>query len=121
MKIFTQSYTVKNSDTANKLLSGSLPVYATPAMIALMENTSTKAINDLDGDFTTVGIEIDTKHLKASQVGEILNCKAEIIEKKGKIYEFYIEVTNSNNEMVGTATHKRATVNKIDFMKRLKQ
>ncbi|MGC3977833.1 MAG: thioesterase family protein [Paludibacteraceae bacterium] len=121
MKTFTQTYIVLPTDTAEQYTSGILPVYATPAMIALMENTATKAIDDLDNDFTTVGIEINAKHLKASPVGETLTCRAELTVKTGKIYEFYIEVINSNGDKIGTATHKRAAVNKTDFMNKLQK
>ena len=118
---YSQTYTLNITDTADRFGSGLLPVYATPAMIALMENTATKAILDLTDNLTTVGIEINAQHLKASLVGENLTCNARLTSHTGKIYEFYIEVLNSNQEKIGTATHKRAAVNKTDFMERLKK
>lgn len=119
MNFFSQKYIIKDSDTAVKMSSGSLEVYATPAMIALMENTATKAITDLSEEFTTVGIEVDAQHLKACSVGEEISCSAELVNVTGKIYEFYIEALNAKGEKIGTATHKRAIVNKEDFMKRV--
>lgn len=119
--IYKQNYIVKSNDTAQQFTSGSLAVYATPAMIALMENTSTKAINDLDENFTTVGIEINAKHLKASLVGEELTCTAELVGKNGRMYDFYIEVINAKGDKIGTATHKRAAVNAVEFMKKLEE
>ncbi|VBB43731.1 Thioesterase superfamily [uncultured Paludibacter sp.] len=121
MKTFTQSYTVKSTDTAASFGSGLLSVFATPAMIALMENTATQTIDNLDDNFTTVGIEINARHLKASTIGETVICTAELINRDGKIYEFYIEVYNSRGDKIGTATHKRAAVNKIEFMKKLEK
>lgn len=118
---YSQTYTVKSADTADTLGSGLLSVYATPAMIALMENTAAKAITDLEENLTTVGIEINAKHLRASLVGEALTCNAELTSHSGKIYEFYIEVFNSSQEKIGTAAHKRAAVNKTEFMKRLEK
>lgn len=119
MNTFTQTHQITPSETAEIYTSGILPVYATPAMIALMENTATKTITDLSEDFTTVGIEINAKHLKASLVGEELTCSAELVNQNGRIYEFQIEVTNTKGDKIGTATHKRAAVNKVEFMKKL--
>lgn len=119
MKQYTQKHIITSFETAKKYTSGNLDVYATPAMIALMENTCIKAIDDLDENSTTVGIEISAKHLKASVVGEELTCKAELTNKNGKIYEFYVEVTNSQGNKIGTATHKRAAVDTVEFMKKI--
>ena len=66
---FTQEITVQHKDTAAVYGSGKLEVFATPAMVGLMENTAIKCLEGmLDADSDTVGIEINTKHVKATAV-----------------------------------------------------
>ena len=68
---FTQEITVQHKDTAAVYGSGKLEVFATPAMVGLMENTAIKCLEGmLDDDSDTVGIEINTKHVKATAVGK---------------------------------------------------
>ncbi len=116
MKLFKQNYIVKPSDTAIVHGSGSLEVYATPAMVALMENSATKVIDNLEEGFTTVGIAIDVQHLKASKVGEVLSCTAKLTKNEGRRYEFEIVVENEKAEIVGKANHTRVAVNIERFL-----
>ena len=88
MKIYSQQHLITESETAAVMGSGNLEVYATPAMIALMENTAVQAIDNIETGFTTVGIEINVRHLKASKPGETVICTAELIKQEGKLYEF---------------------------------
>jgi len=119
MKTFTQELIVTNRHTAIYLGSGSLEVFATPAMIALMENTAMQSIDNLDEGFTTVGIEMNVQHLKATPVGEKLSCTAELIRQEKKLYEFSIIVRNAAGIEIGTAIHKRVAVNIAKFMTNL--
>ncbi len=117
MKTYSQNHQVKENETAKVVGSGSLEVYATPAMIALMENTATKTITDLEEGQTTVGTYIMVDHLKASKVGENLICTANLIAQDKRKYEFEIEVYNENHEIVGKAKHIRFAVDIERFMK----
>jgi predicted thioesterase len=119
MKIYSQQHLITESETAAVMGSGNLEVYATPAMIALMENTAVQAIDNIETGFTTVGIEINVRHLKASKPGETVICTAELIKQEGKLYEFQIVVENANGDKTGTATHKRVAVRIDKFMNSL--
>ena len=119
MKIYSQQHLITESETAAVMGSGNLEVYATPAMIALMENTAVQAIDNIETGFTTVGIEINVQHLKASKPGETVICTAELIMQEGKFYEFQIVVENANGDKTGTATHKRVAVRIDKFMNSL--
>ena len=89
---FTQEITVQYKDTAAVYGSGKLEVFATPAMVGLMENTAIKCLEGmLDDDSDTVGIEINTKHVKATAVGKKVACKATITEVDGRRIRFSIE------------------------------
>ncbi|MBP1637958.1 MAG: Thioesterase superfamily [Bacteroidetes bacterium] len=119
MTNFTQQHIVTEKETAMYFGSGSLEVFATPAMVALMENTAINMIDDLNSDFTTVGIEINVQHKKASKVGETVICTVELVNHERKLYEFSITVTNIKGEQIGTATHKRVAVQIEKFMSSL--
>ena len=115
---FTQEITVEESNTAIAHGSGSLPVFATPAMVAFMENTAVKCIaNDLDKGLDTVGIQINTKHIKATKVGKKVTCTAKLTEVDGKKLTFEIEATDEDGP-IGSSLHKRYVIDPIKFMAR---
>lgn len=110
--------TVTKDETAINMGSGDLEVYATPAMIALMENAAKDLItNELPKDFTTVGIEMNVQHLKSSPIGAHIRCKATLIRIDKKKLFFEVEAKDDNGQ-IGKGTHIRYIVNSIDFMKK---
>lgn len=118
--VFKQKHTVKPQETALAVGSGSLEVFSTPSLSALMENTAIQALApDLDEGETTVGAEMYIEHLKASKVGEILTAKAEVKAHEGRSIFITIEVKNECCDVVGRAKHTRVVVNPEKFMQRL--
>ena len=118
--VFKQKHTVKPQETALAVGSGSLEVFSTPSLSALMENTAIQALApDLDEGETTVGAEMYVEHLKASKVGEILTAKAEVKAHEGRSIFITIEVKNECCDVVGRAKHTRVVVNPEKFMQRL--
>ena len=118
--VFKQKHTVKPQETALAVGSGSLEVFSTPSLSALMENTAIQALApDLDEGETTVGAEMYVEHLKASKVGEILTAKAEVKAHEGRSIYITIEVKNECCDVVGRAKHTRVVVNPEKFMQRL--
>lgn len=118
-KEFIQEITVLETQTAEKVGSGALPVFATPALIALMENTATKLFTDLPEGETSVGTLINIQHLKASTVGEKIRCVAKIMEIEGRKYTFYLEAIDHSGEIVGKGIHERFVVNIDRFMSKI--
>ena len=111
---------IVNSDqTAEQLGSGLLPVFSTPAMIALMENTAMKCIDDLSEQDSSVGIAINVKHLKASAVGAEISCEAKVVAFEGRNYSFQLVVTDATGSVVGEGTHERVVINIEKFMSKL--
>lgn len=116
---FYQEKIVSDTDTAISYDSGNLEVFATPAMVAFMENTAMKCVIEyMEVGYDTVGIEINTKHIKASKVGSCIMCKAVVIDFDGRIINFSIECKEGDN-IIGTATHQRFIINRNKFMSKL--
>ena len=97
---------VEKSDTAAEVGSGSLLVYATPCMVALMEGAACEAIEEaLDETMTTVGIELNIKHLSATPVGMDVRAEAIVTAIDGKVISFdlkaYDEATGAVTVTVG--------------------
>lgn len=107
---------VETADTALEVGSGSLRVYATPCMAALMEGAACEALEGiLPDEKTTVGIELNLKHLAATPVGMEVRAEAEVIAVEGNIISFAI-IAYDEAGKIGEATHKRAIVTSQKFL-----
>ena len=115
---FSQSIQVTESQTATHYGSGLLPVFATPALIALMENTAMQLVSCPEGS-SSVGISIDMQHLKACRIGAFIHCTATISAIEGRKYTFGIVATDSDNEIIGKAIHVRVIVDIDKFMSKI--
>ena len=106
----TATTLVERSDTALEVGSGSLLVYATPCMVALMEGAACEAINaSLPEDKTSVGIELSLKHTSATPVGLEVSAHAEVIAVENSVITFHI-VAEDESGQIGEGTHKRAII-----------
>ena len=107
---------VETADTALEVGSGSLRVYATPCMAALMEGAACEALEGiLPEEKTTVGIELNLKHLAATPVGMEVRAEAEVTAVEGNIISFAITAYDEAGK-IGEATHKRAIVTSQKFL-----
>ena len=105
--------------TASKVGSGLLPVYATPSMIALMENTCAESIQPyLPEGEGSVGVAVDIKHIAATPVGMTVRCESLLKEVNGKKLVFEVNAYDEKG-LIGTGIHKRAIINNEAFMARL--
>ena len=110
---------VEHKDTAAVYGSGALEVFATPAMIALMEKTCLMGVCDKIGEGnTTVGIAVNIKHLKASPVGATIRCEAELIEVDRRRLVFKVQCFEGEN-LIGEGIHERFVVDSAKFMAKL--
>jgi fluoroacetyl-CoA thioesterase len=118
---YKMEMTVERKDTAAHYGSGLVEVFATPAMIGLMEGTSQIGIQKfLPEGFITLGIEINVKHLKATTVGMKVFCESTVTNVDEKKIMFDIKAWDEKGE-IGTATHIRYIVESKRFMERLTQ
>lgn len=107
--------------TAVSMGSGTVRVYATPAMIALMERASVAALEKcLRADQTSVGVEVNIQHLAATPVGMRVEARAEVIAIEGRRVTFKVEAWDAR-EKIGEGMHTRVIVDSARFMERVKQ
>jgi len=118
MTTFKQKIVVSEKQTAARLGSGLLAVFATPSLVALMENTAMQLIDVPEGK-SSVGTAISVKHLKASAVGEELECIAELVSCEGRKYNFEIKTFDSKGDLIGEGTHERYLIDIERFMGKL--
>lgn len=110
---------VTSENTAKKYGSGSIDVYATPAMIGLMEKAALSAVDPLLPEgFSTVGIMLDVKHMAATPIGMEATAKAELIDVEGKKLKFRVEAYDGKDK-IGEGEHERFIVELNKFMARV--
>lgn len=101
---------VTAEDTAEVLKSGTLQVFATPAMIALMEETAWKSVEkELEEGSTTVGTNLNIQHLSATPVGMKVTCHTRLTEVDGRRLVFSVEVEDEAGK-IGEGIHERFVV-----------
>lgn len=112
----TAATTVEREDTAYEVGSGSLLVYATPCMVALMEGAACEAIAEsLAEEKTTVGIELNIAHISATPVGLEVRAEAEVTAVEGNTITFQITAYDEAGK-IGEGTHKRVMVSTQRFL-----
>lgn len=111
---------VNETNTAKAYGSGLLDVFATPAMVGLMENTAHTYVQEfLPQGMVTVGIEINVKHIKATPLGMKVTCNSVLEKVEGKRLFFNVEAFDEVGK-IGEANHIRYIVDAIKFVEKLK-
>lgn len=114
------SVTVAAGNTAAAMGSGDLGVFATPAMVALMENAAMKAVaSALPEGSTTVGAEMNVTHIKPSSMGAEITASAVLIEVEGRKLTFNVGARDAGG-MIGEGVHIRYVVDREKFMAKVK-
>ncbi len=104
---------------AKQIGSGTLNVYATPSMIALMENTSKECVAPyLDSGQTTVGTKVNISHISPSLPGVNIYCESILTEVDRKRLVFTLSVFDEKSK-IGEGTHERFIVDKTKFIEKL--
>ena len=116
---WTEEITVTDKDTAANYASGAVDVFATPAMVALMESASKNCVDKfLPEGFSTVGIKISTSHIKATPVNMKVRCEAVVEKIDGKKILFNVTAWDEQGK-IGEGTHERYIINIEEFMKKV--
>jgi fluoroacetyl-CoA thioesterase len=109
---------VTEENTALKFGSGTIKVYATPAMIGLMEKASINCVEkSLPEGFSSVGTKVEIKHLAATPIGMEVAAEAELLEADGPKLKFRI-TAHDGKEKIGEGTHSRYIVKLDEFLKK---
>ena len=113
-----QTVTADASNSAKTMGSGSLDVFATPAMVALMEKTAVASLEEhLEEGQTTVGIALDIKHSAATPLGMTVTCESTLVAVDGRKLTF--EVTASDERgVIGSGMHERFIVDAERFQEK---
>jgi predicted thioesterase len=105
-----QEVTVSESNSAKTMGSGTLDVFATPAMIALMEKTSWESVQpNLDEGSGTVGTSLNVKHVAATPLGMKVTCESELIKVDGRALTFSVKAYDEAG-LIGEGEHERFIV-----------
>ncbi len=111
-----QSVTVTQDNTASTLGSGLLDVFATPAMIALLEKTCAQSVLPfLETGYTTVGSRLEISHSAPTPLGGSVRCESELIQIDRRRLVFHV-VCSDGCGKVGEGTHERFIVQADNFM-----
>lgn len=109
---------VSEEDTAVKFGSGGVRVFATPMMVALMENSALNAVDPYLGEgYATVGLSLNVKHMAATPVGMKVHAKAELTGIEGKKLIFRVEAFDEI-EKIGEGSHERYIIELSRFLER---
>ena len=112
----TKELIVTKELSAQNVGSGLLPVYATPAMIALMENTAYESVAQyLEEGCGTVGTSLNVKHVAATPIGMKVSCETELIKVEGRALTFTVKAYDECG-LIGEGTHERFIIMEEKFM-----
>jgi len=112
---------VQSKDSAKSFGSGLIEVFATPAMIALMEDTAQFSVQKfLPEGYITLGTAVNIKHLKATPIGMKVKCESKLVNVEGKKLVFEVTALDEKDQ-IGIGTHTRCIVNAQKFMDKLSQ
>jgi predicted thioesterase len=115
----TQEHTVGEQDTARAVGSGSLPVLATPRLLAWCEAATCAAIAPALGDGqTSVGTRVSLEHVAPSPVGAGVEVTASTVHVDGRLVRFSVAARQSG-KLVGSGEVTRVVVDADRFMSRV--
>lgn len=113
------STVVSDNNIAKTMKSGALPVFATPAMCALMEEAACAAVQDvLEAGEGTVGISLNISHTRASALEDTIVATATLVAVEGRKLTFEVEAKDSKGT-IGKGSHERFVINNEKFMSKL--
>ena len=111
----TKTVTVNEANTAKTMGSGTLDVFATPALIALMEETCWRSVADrLEDGCGTVGTLLEIRHTAPTPIGMDVTCESELVEVDGRRLVFTVKAHDAKG-LVGEGRHERFVIQNEKF------
>lgn len=116
---YTSTMIVEEKHLACNVGSGDLPVFATPMMMALMENAAMLCVADeLENGSSTVGGQISSSHIKPTGLGKTVTATAELISAEGRKLKFKVSASDEGG-LIGEGEHLRFIIDKEKFMSKV--
>ena len=110
--------TVNEQNTAAAMGSGLLPVFATPAMLALMENAAATSVQPFLGEGEgTVGTRLEVSHLAATPIGLPVRAESELVAVDRRKLTFTVRAW-AGEELIGEGTHQRFVIDNKRFLEK---
>lgn len=107
----TQSVKAEESNSAKVMGSGTMDVFATPAMIALMEKTAWMSVAaELEEGQGTVGTKLEIAHDAPTPLGMTVTCESELTEIDGRRLVFAVTAKDETGTVIGKGRHERFIV-----------
>lgn len=120
-KKFTSSLVVEAKHLACNVGSGDLQVFATPMMLALMENAAMLCVaEELDENSSTVGCQISSSHVRPTGLGHTVTATAELIAVEGRKLTFKVSASDEEG-LIGEGEHLRFIIDKERFMSKVSE
>ena len=118
-KKYTSTMIVEEKHLACNVGSGDLPVFATPMMMALIENAAMLCVADeLENGSSTVGGQISSSHIKPTGLGKTVTATAELISAEGRKLKFKVSASDEGG-LIGEGEHLRFIIDKEKFMSKV--
>lgn len=116
-----EEYVVKEEHVAKHVGSGDIGVLSTPSMIAFMERTSMKCVQQyLPQNYTTVGTLVNVRHLNPAPLGGIIKVESKLIAQDGRRLLFQVKAFYKN-VLIGEGQHERFIVHREKFAEKLRR
>ena len=110
--------TVNEQNTAAAMGSGLLPVFATPAMLALMEQAAASSVQPYLGEGEgTVGTRLEVSHLAATPIGLPVRAESELVAVDRRKLTFTVRAWGGE-ELIGEGTHQRFVIDNARFLEK---
>lgn len=115
----TAQVEVNEQNTAIACGSGGINVYATPAMIGLMEKAALSSVEPLLPEgYSTVGTKVNVEHVAATPIGGNVRAHAKLLEIDGRRLVFDVRA-HDDIRLVGQGVHERFIVHSEQFLQRV--
>ena len=116
-----KSVVVEAANSAKVMKSGTLDVFATPAMVALMEQAAyTSVQHELEEGQGTVGTRMEVSHISATPLGQTVTAKSELTAIDRRKLTFSVEAYDENGK-IGEGIHERFIVDNKSFQEKADQ
>jgi fluoroacetyl-CoA thioesterase len=115
------SLVVAEEHTAAHFGAGGVHVFGTPMMIGLMESAAWSLVqSELAEGETTVGTQVNVRHLAATRLGQKVTATAELVQIDGRRLVFQVSA-HDERQLVGEGVHERVRVQLDRFLARVEE